>query len=53
MNGREVVSEMMRTRMYPELILDLELRLMAEADTSEPPTWTPMSGGMWLVEARR
>jgi hypothetical protein len=51
-NGREIVSEVMRTRMYPELILDLELRLMAEADTNEPPTWTPMHGGMWLVEAR-
>lgn len=52
MNGREIVSELMRTRMYPELILELELRLMAEADTSTPPTWTPMHGDMWLVEAQ-
>lgn len=40
----------MRTRMYPELILELELRLMAEVDATEPPTWHPLQGGMWLVE---
>lgn len=53
MNGREIVAETMRARMYPELILELELRLMAEAGTNEPPTWTPMAGGMWLVECER
>jgi hypothetical protein len=51
-NGREIVSEMMRTRMYPELILELELRLMAEAESSEPPIWIPMHSGMWLVECK-
>lgn len=49
MNSREIVSEFMRRRMYPELILELELRLMAEAGSDEPPKWIPLSGGMWLV----
>jgi hypothetical protein len=52
-NGRELVSEFMRTRMYPELILELELRLMAEVGTSEPPRWIPLEGGIWLVECTR
>lgn len=53
MNGREIVGETMRARMYPELILELELRLMAEADTTEPPTWTSVAGGdMWIVECK-
>lgn len=53
MNGREYVHEHMRTRMYPELILELELRLMAEVGSSEPPRWIRLAVDMWLVECQR